>query len=260
MSTFAKTVSVTSATSQAVTKVLGAMKNKTVTATAASGATATVIRSRTYNKTVSITAASGATSTVLRGRLKAVSVSAMTGVSASAVRTRNNIVSVSAQATCEALRAPSIFNRSVSVDAQAAAGVSITETLAGVYFYYPPNAPTTQIGLRNPRFGNVHSVHLQTVAKRSRNGVLYLFKRTPTYESFKLDFDRIDETRFQRLITFMKTTAGKQIQYKDHKGVKWNGYILTDPFELVNDKKGLNDRGQRVDWYTLSLQFEGSLA
>ncbi len=194
----------------------------------------------TFNKSASNTAAAASTST--------------------SVRAKNKSVSVSAAATCTAVRAASTFVRSVSLSARATAGVTITETLAGVYFYYPPGAPTMQVGLKNPRFGNVHSVHLQTIAKRTRSGVLYLFKRTPTYESFKLDFDRIDETRFLRLIAFMKATAGQVIQYKDHKGVRWNGYILTDPFELVNDRKGLNDSGVRVDWYTLSLQFEGSLA
>ncbi len=260
MSTYSKTVNETAATSVTATKVKGSIKPKTASVTAATGVTATVLRSRTYAQSVTATAASGATATTTRGRSNAISVSAVASVSASAVRSKNNVVSVSAIASAYATRAPSIFNRSVTTTVKTAVGATHNEALAGVYFFWPTNGPIMQVGLRNPKFGNVHSVHLQTIAKRSRNGVLYLFKRTPTYESFKLDFDRIDETKFVRLIEFMKATAGQLITYKDHKGVKWNGYILTDPFELVNDKKGLDDRGRRVDWYTLSLQFEGSTA
>lgn len=248
------------ATGQSATTLMGSQRNKSASNSATTSITSTVIRSRPYFATVSSTAASGATTTVLRGRLKTVNLSAVTGVSASATKGSVNSVSVSAHANCSAVRAASIFNRSISESAQTWVGVSYREKLAGVYFFWPPAGPRLQVGLRNPKFGNAHSLHLQTVSKRSRNGILYLFKRTPTYEQFKLDFDRIDETRFQNLISFMKNTAGQVIQYQDHKGVKWNGYILTDPFELVNDHKGLDDKGKRVDWYTLSLQFEGALA
>lgn len=260
MSTFSKTVAHTSATSQAVVKLLGTTKNKSASNTAATGQSVVPLRSRTYNKSASNTSGTAQSVVVTRGRSKIVISTASATVAASAKKAKAQSVLSTAAATCTVVRAASTFNRSVTAGAQTWSGATYREALAGVYFFFPPAGPTMQVGLRNPKFGNVHTVHLQTVAKRSRNGMLYIFKRTPTYESFKLEFDRIDETRFQKLITFMKATAGQIIQYQDHKGVKWNGYLLTDPFELVNDHKGLNDVGSRVDWYTLSLQFEGSIA
>jgi hypothetical protein len=255
----AKSLTTTPATGQSVSKLMGHQYNKTLTTTPTTGQSVTPIRSRPYSQTASTSSTTAVSMTLSRGRLKVSSNSATTSDSVTASKSKNNICSTNVQTSDSLVRNGSTFNRIVTEVAKTYAGVLVREKLASVYFYYPPNGPTMQVGLRNPNFGNAHALHLQTISKRSRSGVLFIFKRTPTYESFKLDFNRIDEDMFNRLITFMKATAGQVIQYLDHKGVKWNGYILTDPFELVNDHKGLSNSGQRVDWYTLSLQFEGSI-
>lgn len=257
MSTFSKTVSVTSTTSQSLTKVMGSNISKTVTVSSTTSESVTKQKNNAFSKTVSVTSTTSQSVTKSRGYNRNVSVSSVTGASATVVRTKGGIFTTSVHTSDSVVRAPSTFNWRFTDVLVTDDGVTIANN-SGVYFAYPANAPKQQVNMPRPQYGNVHSVILQTVQKRSRNGQLYLFKRDPTYEQQILEFARLDESTFQKLITFMKLSAGNKIQYLDHKGKIWQGSILTDPFELVNDMTGPSKAANGItDWYKARIIFEG---
>lgn len=178
---------------------------------------------------------------------------------------KTSFVGASCSASCNVIRGGMTLNRTVVSNAGAASGVEVREKYADVYFAWPAYSPYLQLSLRSPEFGNIQTLNTQIQAKRSRSGELYLFKRTPVYEQMKLEFAKVDEVTFTKIISFIKQTAGTLVTYVDHKNQRWQGYILTDPIELINDHRGPNRVADPTtqpiesDWYHVSLQFEGNI-
>lgn len=119
------------------------------------------------------------------------------------------------------------------------------------YFFYPFAAPTIGITLPNPEFGNTSTTDIQVSVRHSRNGDRYAYRRTPSYETLKLDFKGIKESLVADIKFFFKMSAASEVKFIDHKGTKWKG-IITSNCELVND--GRDGCG---DIFNMSVTFEG---
>lgn len=129
-----------------------------------------------------------------------------------------------------------------------------------VYLFYPLEGPATSIVLHQPIFGDTNVVNLQTQVKHSRNGDVYAYKRTPTYQSLKLTFEKMREAPLQgfsgkeQIKTFLELSAAKHIKYIDHAGRGWSGIIISPTVEYVNQ-----GRDAFGDLFGFTLEFEGKL-
>ncbi len=132
--------------------------------------------------------------------------------------------------------------------------------MSKVYFLYPITGPTTSIALRRPVFGDANVINLQTIVRHSRNGDIYAYKRTPTYQTLKLTFERMRESPLQgfagkeQIKMFLALSAGKRVKYIDHLNRNWGGIIITPVVDFTN--QGHDSQG---DQFGFSLDFEGSL-
>lgn len=126
-----------------------------------------------------------------------------------------------------------------------------------VKFYHPYGGPTLGISLRNPTFGNTDKTNLQVDVKHSRNGDIYAYRRTPSYRSFKLDFENIVDANTNSFSTldqvraFLKQAAADFVLYIDKSGTQRKIIILTSEPELTCT--GKNGCG---DLYSMSLEVE----
>lgn len=129
-----------------------------------------------------------------------------------------------------------------------------------VHFLFPFEGPYTSIALRQPLFGDVNVVNLQTQVRHTRNGTVYAYKRTPTYRSLKLAFEKMRQNPLQgfsgreEILNFLALSAAKKILYIDHQGIKWSGLITNPTVEFTND--GKDNYG---DLFAFTLEFEGQL-
>lgn len=129
-----------------------------------------------------------------------------------------------------------------------------------VYLVYPFEGPTTSIVLRQPIFGDSNAVNLQTQVIHTRSGDVFAYKRTPTYQTLKLTFEKMRYSPLQgfsgkeQIKTFLALSAAKKIRYIDHNHVNWSGLIITPVIEYTN--QGRDNYG---DLFGFSLEFEGSI-
>lgn len=111
------------------------------------------------------------------------------------------------------------------------------------FFIYPFNGPTTTIALRRPIFGDQRTVNYQTVAKRSRSGQLYTYRRSPTYVTLKLVFEHLRSASVQGMSSqdavqeFFRVSAAQQVRYIDHNGQHWQCTVLTPAIDYTNQGK-----------------------
>ncbi len=127
-----------------------------------------------------------------------------------------------------------------------------------VHFLFPFEGPTTSIALRQPIFGDVNPNNYQIIVGHSRNGDLFSYKRTPTYQSMKLTFEKMREAPIQgfsgleQIKTFLAAAAARKVRYIDHKQVNWSGVIISPTVEFTN--QGRDSQG---DQFGFSIEFEG---
>jgi hypothetical protein len=129
-----------------------------------------------------------------------------------------------------------------------------------VIFLFPFEGPTTSIKLPQPSFGNGHNVNYQIQTGHSRSGNLFSYKRTPTYQTHKLTFDKVREASIngfsskQQILDFLQTCAGQRVRYLDHQNQNWWCVITTPAVDFTNQGKDQNG-----DLFGFSLEFEGSI-
>lgn len=128
-----------------------------------------------------------------------------------------------------------------------------------VYFLFPATGPTTSMILRQPVFADSLGLNTQVQVSHSRNGDVYAYKRTPSYQTLKLTFEKMRQTAMQgfsgraEIIAFLNASAAGKVLYIDHLGRHWTGIITTPNVEFVN--QGADDNGEL---FGFTLEFEGS--
>lgn len=149
-----------------------------------------------------------------------------------------------------------------------------------VWFHAPYGAYVNGMRLPEPIFGDSLDINLQTQLRHSRNGDVYMYKRTPTYQTMKLSFENIrardvdaafdynSEIQGYRLcvMDFIKKYAAVECTYIPHNynntnNLKWRGFITTPTISITNAGKGrilVNSTNSYIDedWYNISFDFE----
>lgn len=101
-------------------------------------------------------------------------------------------------------------------------------TLNRVWFYYPFEVATSELGIRNPIFGNAIEQDPLIVARLSRGGTYNRFHRAPQVRRLVLQFRHLSEDMGDALRTFFNTVRSSAMRYVDHEGTTWKAWLTAD--------------------------------
>lgn len=124
-----------------------------------------------------------------------------------------------------------------------------------ITFQHPYTSPTLTIELRNPDLSNSLLVENRVQVRRTMEGVLRSYIRTPVTHRLLLTLSEISKPKVQELINFLIASAGDEIKYTDYESVVWRGWLLTDPLEFTT--VGTKD-DTCIEVSTITLEFKGS--
>lgn len=118
-----------------------------------------------------------------------------------------------------------------------------------VQFGGPYPGPYYSIVLPRPEFGDGREIELQNEVNWTRLSNPRIYTRSPLPTRLRLRF--VDLTRRQALFfeSWRLTFLGREVQYRDHHGHVWHGYILNQPAWVQKSF-------ERVD---VAVDFEGAL-
>ncbi len=97
----------------------------------------------------------------------------------------------------------------------------------------------TELVIRKPDFGDSDSYEVFRVQRNSRGGDLQIYSDPmwPTTEILEMKFSYLSGTEAGDLLDFMDATNGAKINFTDHYGRKWEGFILTPEAAVIQDKR-----------------------
>lgn len=108
---------------------------------------------------------------------------------------------------------------------------------------------STELTFRHYEFGNTESLEFTRVNRRTRGGDLLIGPITAQTETLNFTFNLCTQAQCDRLQKFFRDTLGREIEFKDHEGVWWDGVIMNPDTQKVQV-------GRNV--FTISVQFEGA--
>lgn len=123
--------------------------------------------------------------------------------------------------------------------------------LTGVRLLYPPTGtPTDTVVLRSPNFGDIDRLSFDRINRQTRGGTLKIFADPiwPKIETLLLTFSVLTRDEADDLLSFMKTTLGKEIRFIDWENRAWTGVIVNPQDPIVEDRRNS---------FTASFEFEG---
>lgn len=84
------------------------------------------------------------------------------------------------------------------------------------------------IELRNPDFGNRHSVEVRRIQRRSRGGDLIIYRDDdwPKTSVLEYRFSALKQDKVTELLYFLRISLGQIISYTDHEGFVRSGIIV----------------------------------
>lgn len=121
-----------------------------------------------------------------------------------------------------------------------------------VVFTHPFVSPTLTLTLRAPNLDNLERQAFQRISRESRGGSLIVFADPawPKHKRFVVEFTALKETEGQSLLSFIETSLGQEIGYRDHENRSWKAVIVNPGEPLVRN---------RDDVLTMQLELEAEL-
>lgn len=118
---------------------------------------------------------------------------------------------------------------------------------------YPYTSPTTTLTLRNPSFGDKDRLTYTRINRMTRGGTLIVYSDTkwPKLQTLAVQVDNLSPKQASDLISFLRTSLGKEIGLLDWENRQWRGIVTTPDAQVTNTSK--ND-------LSVSFQFQGMLA
>ena len=101
---------------------------------------------------------------------------------------------------------------------------------------------------RHYEFGNVEALEFMRVSRETRGGDVIVGPTTAVIETLDFTLLQMTDATCKELQSFIRATLGKEIEFKDHEGVWWNGVIM-------NPATPTTQSGRHR--FTVAIQFEG---
>ena len=127
-------------------------------------------------------------------------------------------------------------------------------TRSNLRLTYPYVTPTLTVDLRNPLFGNIKRIDTQFIIHVLRSKELKIFRPSNrnTVEILLVSFNTINIQLIEDFITFLTTSAGKEIGLLDQENRQWQG-VITSPLNNIVDV-GPGDCN-----FEINFKFQGTL-
>lgn len=114
-------------------------------------------------------------------------------------------------------------------------------SFAAVFFLGPYPAPTLQIKLPLPLYGDEREVDLRTIVLRTRHGEVHLGVRPisskdPTH-SFRLSWSQLSRKKVLEVDSFLKQMTGELVIYRDGNGHRWACHVETPALDSRRSSK-----------------------
>ena len=115
-----------------------------------------------------------------------------------------------------------------------------------VIFYYPVgavSAATSSLTLRTPNFGDRDRNQFNRINRESRGGSLQIYRdpKWPKIRSLVMDYSGIKDSEVDAIISFLESTLGQEISFRDWNSRVWTGVITTPDAEVVRTGTNRND-------------------
>lgn len=126
--------------------------------------------------------------------------------------------------------------------------------------YSIPNVTTTdpimfrdgslEFSSRHYEFGNTDSLEFTRVVQETRGGDLIVGPTKAVVQTLQFSFIQLSNAKCDELLSFIRTTLGKEIEFRDHEGNWWDGIIMNPQTPKIQ-----NGRHK----FSIAIQFEGVL-
>lgn len=127
-----------------------------------------------------------------------------------------------------------------------------------VVFFYPGTGPqaaaTSSVTLRTPNFGDRDRQGYNIINRESRGGTLQIFRDDtwPDQRTLVMDFSNLKESEAEDMLTFLSTSVGTKVGFRDWQSRTWRG-IITNP-----DTPIIRTRDDRID-ISIEMQVDDTL-
>jgi hypothetical protein len=110
------------------------------------------------------------------------------------------------------------------------------------------------LSLRQPEFGNSHTLDTNTLIDRLRKGSLRIYKDSswPNVEVMTFELTQLTDTEMSNLFSFLDVSKGQEIELRDWEGRTWDGVISDSDITDVTVRSRSCSR-------SVALRFMGSL-
>lgn len=120
----------------------------------------------------------------------------------------------------------------------------IVSKLSTVEFTYPASGtPTDVVNIRAPVFGDRNRLLFDRIQRETRGGTLEIFRDSnwPEQQTLNILFVGLKESDAQDLLSFIETSLGDEILFRDWENMFWTG-IITNPDTAIirNSKAGVD--------------------
>ena len=113
--------------------------------------------------------------------------------------------------------------------------------------------------LPNPQLGDSQEPTNEIQVRRALDGTLYTYVKSKlSRQRLVLNF-KITSAKASEVWEFVRSYHGSQIQYIDHLGVSWVGYIVNNPFEFTFSEKWTTSCDPVRELVDITIEFEGIL-
>lgn len=117
---------------------------------------------------------------------------------------------------------------------------------------YPYTSPSLSLTLPNPAFSDKDRLSFNRINRETRGGTLIVFAdpKWPKTQTLALQVDNLNPNQAEDMITFLRSSLGKEIGLLDWENRQWRGIITTPDARVTH--VGRNDR-------SIAFEFQGEL-
>lgn len=110
-----------------------------------------------------------------------------------------------------------------------------------------------------PVFGNSYTIDQNGIVRDSLNNDLQIGRPSArkTISGFSMKFENLDEEEKDFLVNAFVSSAGQEVNFKDHEGFIWLG-VFNSTIQVLDDRIGVNlETNLPCPKYTVEFSFQG---
>lgn len=89
--------------------------------------------------------------------------------------------------------------------------------------------------LRRPSFGNTEEIDTNRLLRRSRLGILHMYKFTPTMVTLDYSCTALNYTKVTEYQAFVQATLGKKVTITDYETKQWIGVMFPKDVTQISE-------------------------